>query len=305
MGRRGSSLRRGLTLIESLVVIAVIGLLVALLLPAVQAAREVARRAQCTNNLKQFGLALNSYEAAIGSLPSVGPFSPHAMLLPYMDQAAIYHSINFSVDASDTSGVNATVRRVSCSTFVCPSDHGQQGSRTNYAGNLGTGYQKFGYNGLFGPTPVKVSGITDGTSQTVAFSEFVLGEWMSHDPRRVAYATPILLIKPDELDLFGELCRGFRPTQENIIIYDRGIDWVHSNLISTLYNHVNSINARTCTNLSLIPQGAWSAGSLHPGGANVVFGDGHVRFLSESISLGVWRVLGSRDGREAVSASDF
>src|SRR5262245_7122754 len=118
LGRSGS--RRGFTLIELLVVIAIIGVLIALLLPAVQAAREAARRAQCTNNLKQMGLALANYETGNGSFPpgAIGYGSGSnidcnhprnhtmfALILPYMEMKPLYDAINFSVPAADTVGV--------------------------------------------------------------------------------------------------------------------------------------------------------------------------------------------------------
>ncbi|MFO0957840.1 MAG: DUF1559 domain-containing protein [Isosphaeraceae bacterium] len=126
--------RRGFTLIELLVVIAIIGVLIALLLPAVQQAREAARRIQCTNNLKQLGLALHNYENANGSLPpsqvlvQVGTASPtwatswgvSARLAPYMEQGALYNSMNFNLKYSDP--VNTTVSYLQVGYLLCPSE---------------------------------------------------------------------------------------------------------------------------------------------------------------------------------------
>lgn len=125
--------RRGFTLIELLVVIAIIGVLIALLLPAVQAAREAARRMQCTNNLKQMGLALHNYESSNGVLPpSVvlrasgttllwsNGWSVHARIAPFAEQGPLFNSMNF--DLSYELPENQTVASQSVSLFLCPSE---------------------------------------------------------------------------------------------------------------------------------------------------------------------------------------
>src|SRR5271170_4954855 len=120
--------RRGFTLIELLVVIAIIGLLIALLLPAVQAAREAARRSQCVNNLKQLGLAVQNYSDVNGALPpaaATGPewsnnFSMKARVLPFLDQAALFNSLNMSY--FQLAAQNATNLTTMVGTFLCPSD---------------------------------------------------------------------------------------------------------------------------------------------------------------------------------------
>jgi len=292
---------KAFTLIEMLVAIAVVSLMMAMLLPAVQSAREAARRIQCSNNLKQIGIALNIYEATYKAFPTLSTYSTHSMLLPYLELSTTYNAINHNVETSDPTGANTTVVRVSISTFLCPSDLGWPANWTNYAGNCGVGIQKYGYNGITSRSPIGFQEVTDGSSQTAAFSEFVMGQYKGRDPRRVVYATPAFLIRPEQFDQFSEECRGLKPDADNIKEDERGATWITTSFSSSLYNHTNGINERSCTNGSLMQQGAWSAGSLHPNGANVLFADGHVRFQIDSVRLNVWRALGSRNGGEPVA----
>src|SRR3954464_15980572 len=142
--RLGSRRPFGFTLIELLVVIAIIAVLISLLLPAVQSAREAARRAQCTNNMKQLGLALANYESAHGALPLAygqravwdptnssgtygdsgwGNWSPHALLLGFLEQTTIYNALNYSISAASNwdNGINATGATTRINSFLCPS----------------------------------------------------------------------------------------------------------------------------------------------------------------------------------------
>lgn len=194
--RRCASRRAGFTLIELLVVIAIIGVLVALLLPAVQQAREAARRAQCKNNLKQVGLALHNYHDVANRFPpeSIWAFTPIGsttkqprnyswivMLLPYVDQAPLYNSINFSLPIwgqVDTTGQTIVSRQLP--VLTCPSDPGlgsapQGMGWTNYSGAEGYDWWPRGNDSLGGMFTLNystmMSQIVDGTSNTIAVGE--------------------------------------------------------------------------------------------------------------------------------------
>jgi prepilin-type N-terminal cleavage/methylation domain-containing protein len=194
--RTSISKRSGFTLIELLVVIAIIGVLIALLLPAVQAAREAARRIQCTNNMKQMGLALLNYESSVGALPmsmvvwgsgntttDLTGWSAQARVLPFLEANPIYNGANFSVSKEDP--VNATIITLSLNTFICPSeikpwpslhDYGSAGV-INYGVCQGDWFVWGGFNGLqnrtaFGPNRSRrLAEFTDGLSQTLLAAE--------------------------------------------------------------------------------------------------------------------------------------
>jgi prepilin-type N-terminal cleavage/methylation domain-containing protein len=198
--------RRAFTLIELLVVIAIIAVLIALLLPAVQSAREAARRSQCINNLKQIGLAMHNYHSTIGALPwGDGPdgwnaWSAMALALPYFEGSAMYNALNFAAGFSNPDWpFNTTVMRTNISFANCPSDVDRLANpegHANYSGNAGSNpgnfydYDKLGaFDGVFawtgnplqtygqnkGMVTISFAAILDGTSNTACFSEKVKG----------------------------------------------------------------------------------------------------------------------------------
>jgi prepilin-type N-terminal cleavage/methylation domain-containing protein/prepilin-type processing-associated H-X9-DG protein len=211
--------RRAFTLIELLVVISIIAVLIALLLPAVQSAREAARRIQCVNNIKQIALAVHNYLAATGALPpgidttvtypgTAPPYdlaqwtawSPQALLLPYVEQGPLYNAANFYWNCcfASTQGdaTNSTIYNTRIASFLCPSDAlaGQQ-NINSYYGSVGpstVSYPSDGnttglfrvYNVNYMTTSVTLASITDGTSNTIAFGEGLVGDYTKNSNYR-------------------------------------------------------------------------------------------------------------------------
>jgi prepilin-type N-terminal cleavage/methylation domain-containing protein/prepilin-type processing-associated H-X9-DG protein len=223
------SSRRGFTLIELLVVIAIIAVLIALLLPAVQGAREAARRMQCTNNLKQLGLAVQNYESAMGVLPPQqsllysgaavawkSSWGVTSRVIPYLEQGAVYNAINYSLKSSAVQ--NATAVSTTINTLVCPSEpNSLPYTSTNSAGvttvfgisNYGWcegDWYVFGGNGAlanrsaFGPNMSKrLAQFTDGLSQTIVCAEVKAYTQVYHDCGTVpgpAVANPVVVPDP-------------------------------------------------------------------------------------------------------------
>jgi prepilin-type N-terminal cleavage/methylation domain-containing protein/prepilin-type processing-associated H-X9-DG protein len=316
----------GFTLIELLVVMAVIAVLVGLLLPAAQKAREAARRMQCNSNLKQIGLALHNYETSLGMLPAGRTNFPHlwsslAQLLPYMDGGVQYNLINFSFPAvplaASPTPVNTTATATVFELLLCPSDPQRQWNvsfgPTNYVGNAGTGTINGGSfrtdagteqpEGVFFDRHcVLLRDVSDGTSNTVAFSETVKGSGANNtgpvpqDPK-----SQFALIGVASTDITEASCE--TATQW---VGDRGSEWARGSFIMAAYNHFYPPNSPKfdCTNPGRA-KAITAARSYHTGGVNVLLCDGHVRFVSDSVDMALWRALSTRNGSEQTGNTDF
>lgn len=304
--------RRGFTLIETLVIMGIVALLMALLIPAVQAARNAAAATQCRNNLRQMILAVGNYESQHGMYPN-GMYAKVA-LLPYLEQRPIPRVNLDSLPSGDPLWAEAA--KANLPIYHCPADPAPdvlEGEGTsNYATCYGSGLLVGGFDGAFGywediPVPpyvtrsVKSSDLRDGTSSTAGISE-----WLHSDGTfarlRVRWETPNSY-SAAQVDTFQTLCESL-PIDPIMLGWvgspvDRGAPWLLGGLGQGQYNHMLPPNRPNCKNQGVLATGIHTAASMHSGGAHVAFMDGHVTFTNENIDLRAWQRLGSRDDKAA------
>jgi prepilin-type N-terminal cleavage/methylation domain-containing protein/prepilin-type processing-associated H-X9-DG protein len=326
--------RRGFTLIELLVVVAIIGVLIALLLPAVQMARESARRMQCVNQLKQLGLGLANYADTYGKYPwGQGPlnwndWSAFPFLLPYLDQIPLYDSINFQRDgagvgfAAPGAAPNTTSHRTKVRFLLCPSDVDRLTNvegHHNYSGNSGNLPIMFlnsstRPNGLFPSCPesdaIGVRDILDGLSYTAAFSEKVKGSSTGGNNNNtfrddlVPTSSVSAITEPSNLTIsqpYYDVCLASgpqRPNQNLASMNKYGLFWWTGHGFGGRYNHVMPPNSWSCNSGGDNGRGAYTASSRHPGVVNVAMADGSVQSVGDNTSMLIWWAYGSRAGNE-------
>jgi len=350
--------RSAFTLVELLVVLAIIGLLVALLLPAVQSAREAARRTQCANNIKQLGLALTNFEVARGAYPATDPpngFSPQARLLPFTEETNLQNLLDFK-QAAFSGPYNAQVPNpqfvaafaTPIPLMLCPSDpaevintettYGYSYAGNNYMISTGSGTglnydQRFPTDGItFYNSRIRFRDVTDGTSNTVFMSETIrsvgidltlpagttpgfpyqytlngsTGLTSGNGPGITMTGAPWtgptingMIANPDLNLVWGQFT-GWRGAGSTAM-RGRGTCWAAEGALNTQTNGYNTPNS-VVPDLVMHHTGYFGPRSWHTGGANVLLGDGSVRFLRDGIDATLQRDLHSRNGGEVVGS---
>ncbi len=325
--------RAGFTLVELLVVIAIIGVLVALLLPAVQQAREAARRMQCSNHLKQIGLAIHNYESTHQKFPPGHCYdsvtrapdaSPHGLILPFLEGSNSYALFDFS-QSINGAAVNRPATLQVIPPYHCPSEimaalnivgTSAQYASTSYMQNLGSQssvLETEARANLRGPffrnSATRFADVIDGTSHTALFSEIRKGpggatnqqiDAGTLDDFRVATRVSSNFAGSQQtLESPPSDCE----TRSNQAWTYRGLQYYRGSVLTTFYTHTLTPNARfrDCMDGSLGSRGHAAARSYHPGGAMTVYIDGSVSFSQDTIDGTVWRAIGSMAGNEVVS----
>ncbi|QDT08957.1 DUF1559 domain-containing protein [Planctomycetes bacterium K23_9] len=317
-----SSHRRGFTLVELLVVIAIIGILVGLLLPAVQSAREAARRMSCSNNQKQCALALQNYHSTFKRFPGIGTqsesaFSVLAQILPYAEnsqltnlidfESPIYHGGYFSrsIHPNNEKAAGTLVPMFRCpsdpqddrfSEFDCDASAGQFYRGTNMTVSTGSGRDdawdmRSKTDGLFYyGSRSRFRDILDGTSHTVVMAETLLGDGATHttrpvrDDAAVAWVGHGAATNPNVESLTEGPVWGWYGY--------RGYAWISGKSYSSTFNTYLPPNPKH-PDVCQLAYGWFSSRSHHSGGVNVALADGSVRFVTESVNLDLWQRAGA------------
>lgn len=298
---RHSFRRHGFTLIELLVVIAIIAILIALLLPAVQQAREAARRSQCKNNLKQLGLAIHNYHdthnafpMSARNIPGTNGFSWISMSLPFFDQAPLYNQLNFNYTLLDTmNSNNRTLIETPMPTLLCPSDP-TQAVRSDLA-------RWWAWPGEPSPTQPASQG---GPAAVTCYMGFQ-GDWFdTHPPDGIFERSPAQKVRMrDIIDGTSNvlMCGERSPS------YSPWAAWAAGNgvWICTRYR-INQIRETVPVPDPTEAGGVkYGAISMHTGGIQVLMADGSVHFLSENMDFDTYQQLGHMSDGMPIGGNSF
>jgi len=320
-------LRRAFTLVELLVVIAIIGILIALLLPAVQSAREAARRAQCTNNIKQLALACHNYHSAYKRFPAGcgplrvgygggggGPEWPWCMrLLPYLEQNPLYEDIDWLVNPGNPHPEQYHITGAQIEAFQCPSDPYIR-QRWNDDGKCNSGYPEwtFGrmsYAGNWGVGPMEAPILESRDIDQRQPDQRIPGIFDHNDAARLAQISD----GTSSTMLISELRVGRDCTIRGVHSYDEGPVYMHdytpndptADQVRWCSDADRDSPEAPCIRITYQNMVVHTSRSHHPGGVMAGLCDGSVRFISETISLRVWQSLGTRDGKETIPGDKF
>jgi prepilin-type N-terminal cleavage/methylation domain-containing protein/prepilin-type processing-associated H-X9-DG protein len=308
--------RRAMTLLEFMVAMAVIAVLVGLLLTAVQAVRAAAARTSCQNNLKQIGIAVQSYEGAHQAIPlgfcgrADGRdlcFSPHAHLLPFLDGDTTHQQIDWADQTLDFPGsrpaastANQPLLTTGPSWMRCPSDPMTEPGMTNY--RLSTGWSFVAATATPGAKldvlPGRLAGFTDGLSNTALYSERTVGAPGGGARNAIIVSAPLQELAP----ACAEAQMGATPPVAGDPFV--GWSWLRGSDRHTRYTQLLPPNSRLldCDSAALIGISLMTARSLHAGGVNVLYADGRVAFVSNAVNLATWRAAGTPAGGEVANA---
>jgi prepilin-type N-terminal cleavage/methylation domain-containing protein len=353
--RNATMRRRGFTLVELLVVIAIIGVLVGLLLPAVQSAREAARRSQCQNNVRQIMLAMHNHHDTKGEFPqSVGwgttyeayYFSDKVQLLPFVEEGNITNSLGDKYGGAyhpgwgsgATPAANNAALNTRVSVFKCPSSPNRIGtgdSNHTYSINMGTSHNaphgtsgassagETNHNGIasyrhensgYGDAPVTMGSISDGTSKTAGYSEFVIEKWHGNitGDKKLQRSQVYSWARGNSTAEMRQSCLSQTALNDGgggrVM---RGGGWSWSFMAAGgAYSHTMMPNEKSCQTWDGPGGGDWygsnllAATSEHPGGVNVGMMDGGVRFVNDNVGNDIWWAMGTRNNGEPAASPD-